>query len=149
LTKNLYQAEELKSENIKTATAETVPVFPEYKNGKVIRKPMKSGKQENEKKEAVYNKVADGMEVEENNTEAEVEAKTVSEAKVEAKTVSEAKVEAKTVSEANVEAKTVSEANVEEILGLHFFDLPLIYFSFFLKDWLLKPIQEFFRLQLT
>jgi len=113
LTKNLYQAEELKSENIKTATAETVPVFPEYKNGKVIRKPMKSGKQENEKKEAVYNKVADGMEVEENNTEAEVEAKTVSEAKVEAKTVSEAKVEAKTVSEANVEAKTVSEAKVE------------------------------------
>ena len=93
MTKNLYQAEELKSENIKTATAETVPVFPEYKNGKVIRKPMKSGKQENEKKEAVYNKVADGMEVEENNTEAEVEAKTVSEAKVEAKTVSEANTE--------------------------------------------------------
>ena len=75
---------------------------------------MKSGKQENEKKEAVYNKVADGMEVEENNTEAEVEAKTVSEAKVEAKTVSEANVEAKTVSEAKVEAKTVSEANTEE-----------------------------------
>ena len=43
------------------------------------------------------------MEVEENNSEAEVEANTVSEAKVEAKTVSEAKVEAKTVSEANTE----------------------------------------------
>ena len=54
------------------------------------------------------------MEVEENNSEAEVEANTVSEAKVEAKTVSEAKVEAKTVSEGKVEAKTVSEANTEE-----------------------------------
>ena len=82
--------EELKSANIKTATAETVPVFPEYMNGKVIRKPIKSGKQENEGNEAVYSKVEDGMEVEDNNTEAEVKAKTVSEAKVEANTVSEA-----------------------------------------------------------
>ena len=96
------------------------------------------------------------MEVEENNSEAEVEANTVSEAKVEAKTVSEAKVEAKTVSEGKVEAKTVSEANTEEeypkgtkitlrktkhkiFLYYTFQILGLPFLSFLLKDWLHNP----------